>query len=208
MEYHDLIKKRKVLMEKAYNGDKLTADERYWLITTPAFNAFYETPVFLSDIVLLKKSCLYEIKIKVINTNCSHKIFPKISVAGMKGSIITDLNVTNIDNEVVKNDTKVLVLMLDETKSEANVHFFAKDGLLKIEYYCSYYDENMKIIQNKSSGGCNYQKLGMLKTVTDKNTIEYRCKSEFSDTFDSLIFSVHWEEGPMGQSGVCPHLLR
>lgn len=193
MNYQDLINKRAQIMEKVYNKEKITLEERYWLLTTPVFNNKYNNPVYLSDILSLKKNCLYTISVKIISSNCSHKIFPKVGVAGLKGKIITDGLLKNIDNEIVDyQETKVLVLTIDTNNPSADIQFIANDGLLKIGYSCTFFDPKMNIMKTQESD-VNLS-FGMKKNIISDNIVEYKCKSVFSDTFDAMTFSIEWSE--------------
>ncbi len=193
MNYKVLINRREQIMEKVYNKEKVTSEERYWLLTTPVFNNKYDSPVYLSDILSLKENCLYTISIKIISSNCSYEIFPKVGVAGLKGKIITDGLLKNIDNEIVDcHETKVLVLTIDTNNPSADVQFISNDGMLKIGYSCTFYDSKMNIMKTQQSDA--NLSFGMKKNIISDNIVEYRCKSIFSDSFDALIFSVEWNK--------------
>ncbi len=193
MSYKNIIKKRELILEKVHKKEKLTKQERYWLITNPLFNTLYDSPIYLQDIIELKPNCLYSISVNVKLINCSYEIHPIIGVASLNGKIITHGLLRNIDEEIVDyNETKVLILLLDENNSSSEIEFIAEDGFVSIGYHCSFYDEKMQIIK-KMSSDCNCS-FGMQKRIISKTCIEYSCKSIFADSFDALVFTLEWKE--------------
>ena len=53
-------------------------------------------------------------------------------------------------------------------------------------------DLKQKINKREASGTGNPY-LAMRKQNLDKNTVKYYCKSPNKDSFDALVFTIHWE---------------
>ena len=48
-------------------------------------------------------------------------------------------------------------------------------------------------INKREASGTGNPYLAMRKQNLDKNTVKYYCKSPNKDSFDALVFTVHWE---------------
>lgn len=199
MDFIDCIDKRNTIMQKLYNKEKISIAERKWLSISPVFNPKYNQPIYMTDIISVKKNCVYDVSIKIKSIKCNNDIFPKISIAGTKGFIFSENKLKNIDNELVDyNRTRVLVVTIDQNNPISNLRLISDEGLIKIDYFCSYFDSRNNVLIKAASNSGNLG-FGMIKRIINDNLFEYRCKSVFSENFDAMVFTIEWNEA-MNQS--------
>ena len=72
------------------------------------------------------------------------------------------------------------------------IKYICNAGPFSVQYECDYFDLKQKINKREASGTGNPY-LDMRKQNLDKNTVKYYCKSPNKDSFDALVFTIHWE---------------
>lgn len=190
MKYRDEILYRKEVIGKVHNGEKLSKQEREWLVTHKVYNEILGYPFLSVDILEIEKKCSINIKVEECNHNS--RIAPVFGIPLGKGEIVACFD--TFDRKGEKNTKPIKMLSLDvETKKEFNIECHSSSGLLTIFYQCDYYDDKMKMYKRESSYGANLS-FAMIEEKICDNKYRFRCKSPLSDTFDALIFVVEWRQ--------------
>lgn len=194
MNYDEEIMYRDLILSQARAGKKLTADERFWLVTHPIYNSLLGYPFLNADIVNLESNTCYRIHVKVEDLNYSNSIIPIITVPGGRGKIVTSTTLTNYKGDTIfGKSVKMLALLLDLEHSESGFEYKSDLGLLGVSYQCDYYDDKQQLmIRQSSDTGNGY--FAMQRENVGSNKMLYRCKNPINHNFDSLVFSVEWEK--------------
>ena len=191
--YIEEIAYEKKLYQKAIKGEKITSDERKWLLTHSSYNMEYGIIAYKTAIEQLETNTLYSIKIKVESISYKDRICPTIAVPVKSGWLFTDFDVYNYDGKL-NPSRKVRMLCVDfNESSEFIVDYRSSSGLLAVTYECDYYDEKMKLHKREASDGANLG-FAMRKEIIDDNSVRYFCKSPLKDSFDALVFTIEWKK--------------
>ncbi len=193
MEYELEIEYRNQLLTRVRNGERITPEERLWLVTHRVYNQILGYPYLNTDIIDLQtdKECTVYVKIESISY--ADRIIPVIGVPGGKGKIISENMVTDYKgNAQYKKPVKMLGLLLNMQHKKTQFLYQSGLGLLGVSYECDYIDkkQNIRMRQNSSTGATN---LAMFCERISTNQMLYRCKNPNDSSFDSLVFSVRWE---------------
>lgn len=134
---------------------------------------------------------------RVESLSYDNRIIPILStIPAKKGQIVAGFEVRNYDGDLVENKKiKVIGFEIKDDICEYEVEIFSDLGLFSVQYECDYFDLKQKINKREASGTGNSY-LAMRRQKLDKNTVEYYCKSPNKDSFDALVFTVHWEAQP------------
>ena len=196
MNYKDNIEYRNSIEEKAYNREKITESEKWWLRSNPVFNPRFDFGCYQRDIIKFKENRDITVTITSLNCKDKTKIFrPAIGVVG-KGSIKVNSQLLDIDGKAVDcKETRILIPLFNETRNSTTVRVSSKAGLISVWYQCEYYDESVKAYTIEMSDGANLS-YGMKKQLISDNEFLYHCKSptDSTDNFDVYAFSVKIEE--------------
>lgn len=193
LKYKTEIEYREQLLEKRSMGQRLTEDERFWLVTNPVYNRWHGYPFYNKDVISLRPNILYSIHIKIIEMPDRTPVTITLGVSDRKGKLISDEFLLDIDgNGTKKKTTKVLQFDLDKNKTDYYVKFKSEIGLLDISYGCDYYDERMKLFKKESSSTGN-PCFAMIKDVISEVKVRYKCKHPKVDMYDMLIFEIETE---------------
>jgi len=194
MTYTEEIEYRKAIMSIVQSGEKITSEERLWLVSHPLYNSQLGYPYLNSDIITLAPDANYHVKIKIEKNLYSGCIFPVINVPGGKGKINTDFPTFNYKGKPSSGkDLKMLALMFEPECNEIEIDYCSGTGKLGISFECEYFDDQQGLIIRKNSnvGDPNYS---MIRTSLSENEVMYRCKPPKSDDYDSFVFSVTWSK--------------
>jgi len=193
-KYMDEIKQREQILDKVYNGKRITADERVWLITHSVYNRRLDFLAYNVAVEHLEAKKWYALKIKVESILYDERIIPIINVPASKGQIVTDLDLTDIDGKSVStHSVKMLGLEWDDGHREFEVEYYSALGLLSVQYECDYFDskQNLHMRKSSSTGDPDF---AIIRQVVDDHKVRYCCKSPLNDTFDAMVFTIEWEE--------------
>ncbi|MBR2315080.1 MAG: hypothetical protein IKA56_00405 [Clostridia bacterium] len=181
---------RNNLLDRIRNGDKVTNEERQWLVTNPVYNERYTEPYYRVDIIKLDSTSVCEVKVCIESIKYENKIAPIIGVPAQKGKILTrDIVVDLYGNEKKFKPIKMLCFDLDMSEPESTVKYKSDLGILSVHYECQVLDNRMNVFVRESSW---YSKLDMAmkKQELDDNKVRYFCKSPTDDSFDALVFTL------------------
>lgn len=188
------IEYRKSLKERVCKGEKLTVEERLWLVTNPLYNHLFGYPFLNVDILRLKEDRIYSIKVEVKERKYQDKLTIFVGVAGGKGEVISDMHLDDFQGDrVEKKPAQAVAMHINNDIMEYTIKFKSKLGLLDVQYGCEYYDPKMKLNIIESSGTGN-ARFSMLKKILSDNKVQYSCKDPNSDVYDALVFSIEWTE--------------
>lgn len=189
MVYEEEIKYRENIMNK----DKITSEERTWLLSHSVYNHSLGYPYYNTVVEKLKPKTWYTITIAIESVAYSKKIFPMISVSAGKGKIITDFSIKDFYGKEKKSGTPIKMLCLELKENEKEkVKFISDLGRLSVEYEGECFNRSLNCDLSEFSGGgtSNY---AMMREVVNDHKVRYNCKSPEDDSFDALIFTVEWE---------------
>ncbi len=97
MKYIQENQYRKSILNKINNGEKLSKEEREWLVTHPLYNTRYNSPdYYRMDVLNLNSKSLVIIDIELEHVSYKHRIIPVISVPAQKGEIKTSFEVVDL----------------------------------------------------------------------------------------------------------------
>lgn len=188
MKYRDEILYRKKIFDKVYNGEKLSKQEREWLVTHKVYNEILGYPFLCVDVLEIEKKC--SINIKLEECNHTNRIAPVLGVPLGKGKLMTDFDTFDRKGEKTSKPIKMLSLEFGEKKA-FDIECYSSLGLLTVLYQCDYYDDKMKIFKRESSSGANLS-FAMIEEKIGDNKYRFRCKSPVEDNFDALVFVIEF----------------
>lgn len=194
-------KYRNFLISKAQKGQKLSIEERQWLLTNPIYNSILDFPYTNMDIIKMEVGTIYKITIKIINCEYENQIIPIVSAPAGKGVITTNFDIYDISrNQNYKNGVKMLGIEFDRTNIMKEFMYKSDLGLMSVYYECEYFDfkQNIYIRKSSLSGDANY---AMIREDISENEVMFMCKSPVDNSFSALTFSVAWERINDSQSG-------
>lgn len=193
MNHIEIIQQHVALTQKVLSGKKLTKDEKDWFATNPTFNEKYENPIYQKDVLSLSQNTSYNIKVTLEHIDDNVDMIPIFSIVLGKGKIhLESLVLEGGSNN--SSCVKSLGLFISKEQPTVSFVFETKNGYMRIEYQCEYYDPKMKLHKRETSV-LNFG-YGMKKEVVSENKIIYKCKhplAEYGD-FSSLVFSVEWNK--------------
>ena len=179
-------------MNKIYKGNRITNEERLWLITHPLYNKCYQEPYYNVDIIRLDEKTKYFMNVNVKRIICDEKMIPIIGVATGKGKLIIDGDLLDLDGNVTATkETKILGVNVDLNNTNSKFTFHSELGLLSVSYQCEYLSKDMGMYRKETSSS-GILSLAMKKVVLADNKVEYHCKSPLNDDFDSFVFIIEW----------------
>lgn len=192
--YREEIEQRENILNKVRNGIKLSHDERVWLLTHPVYNARYGINAYNIAIEHLEPSKWFRITIRVESILYNDRIIPIIYAPTEKSKIVSDLELYNHSGKQKQTKTvKMLGFEVSENIKDFEVDFFSVSGILSVQYECNYFDvkQNLNMREASSTGNPDF---AMIRQIIDNDTVRYYCKAPCEDSFDAMVFSVHWEE--------------
>ena len=191
--YEVEVAERERLKNKASNGIKIPPEERLWAQTHSVYNQWFGMDAFniVVEHIPAKKWLLLKIKVESVSYNKT--ILPTIAAPANKGEIVSNFKLADIyGRERTKKHIRMLGLEISGGCREFEVEYISDLGLLSVEYECDYFDEKMKLNKSEASSTGN-PILAIKREVVNDSTIRYYCKSPFSEAFDAMVFSIHWE---------------
>ncbi len=193
--YQKEIEKRAFILNKVRNKTKISPDERLWLMTHSVYNQKLGNDAFNISVEHIKPNEWFLVKVRVESVSHDGRIIPILSaVPAKKGQIVADFGMCNYNGELIENKTiKAIGFELRDIDFEYEVRFFSDLGLISVQYECDYFDLKQKLNKREASGSGNPD-FAMKRQEIDQNTVRYYCKSPNANSFDALIFTVHWEE--------------
>lgn len=195
MNYEEEVRYRNKILSQVRNGEKITSQDRLWLLTHRIINRTMGYPYLNTDIIHLCPKMNYVVRVKVENLTYPGRIIPVITVPGGKGKIVANTFLLDHNGDVTsKKPVKMLGLLVDLNYNEAEFAYQSSLGLLGVSYECDYFDDKQRIMLRKNScvGDPNF---AMLSEVIADNKILYRCKAPTTDSFESIVFSIEWDKG-------------
>lgn len=194
MNYKEEIEIRKAIRGKIYDGEKITKEEREWLVTHPVYHEIMSFPVLSVDVFDLKPNTKYIITLKKLSSIYPYKIGAVVSVPASKGKIILDKEVFDMYNQAKKPGTPIKsYFAVFETNDEESFIYMSTIGKIKVYYGCQYIEKwNNELIYGFSDGAD--RSFAMKREIVADNKIIYSCKSIESDDFNALVFSIEWKE--------------
>ena len=193
-KYENELKFRNEILTKIHNREKISSEERQWLMTHKLYNRFYGYPYLNIDIIQLEKNTIYSINVKIKSKKYADNIIPFFTAAAGKGEIANNGIVFDNNGKSYSNKkVKMLGCLLDSVNDESFFHYKSQLGLLAVSYQCQYYDElqNSIIRKNSNTGDPN---LAMRKEQITPEEIIYYCKAPINEDFHSLVFSVKFKK--------------
>ena len=193
MNYEEEINCRNNIMSRVRHGEKITSEDRLWLVTHRIINPTLGYPYLNTDIIHLHPKVTYIIRVTIENLTYPGRIIPVITVPGGKGKIVANTLLTDYNGNVSsKKPVKMLGLLVNLNHNEAEFAYQSNLGLLGVSYECDYFDNEQHIMIRKNScvGDPDFAMLG---EVLSDNKILYRCKAPTNDSFESFAFSIEWE---------------
>ena len=191
MTIQEEIKYRETIMQKAYNRQKLTTEERIWLITHPLYHSKLGAPYLLKDIIKVQPNTLYAVQIKQESVLCANMPVPIIGIPPHKKGFI---RINSLEKPV-----KILGLLFDKLDEPIEVQLKTPEGFISVEYEYTYFDELQNITVRQASSNLSF---AMKKEYVSDNKVAYHCKlpnnPDFKN-FEDYVFSVKWK--PCNQSG-------
>ena len=134
------------------------------------------------------------LRIRIESISYSKRIIPIVGVPAAKGEIVTNFELCDCNGNLTsKKTTKILGIEVKNDIFEYECEYFSSLGILSVEYECDYFDVNTNLNKREASSTGRFD-FAMRRQVVDECTIKYYCKSPISNSFDALIFSLHWEE--------------
>lgn len=194
VNYKEEIEIRKAIREKIYDGEKITKEEREWLVTHPVYHEIMGFPVLRVDVIDIKPNTKYIITIKKHSSTYPYKIGAVVSVPASKGKIILDKAVFDMYNREKKPGSPIKSYFTEfETNDEESFLYMSTIGKIKVDYGCQFIEKwNNELIYGFADGAD--RNFAMKKEVVDDNKIIYSCKSVVGDNFDALVFSLELNE--------------
>ena len=197
--YEMEIAQREFILNKVRQNIKISKEERLWLVTHSVYNRKLGKNALNIVIEKVPSKKWLSISIKVESVSYDKRIIPIIGVPGGKGKIVSIHEVTDLKGNTFQNKpVKVLGLLHDDSIPEHKINYYSDLGLISVEYECDYFDDKSNLYKRESSSTGNTY-FAMKRQVVDEYTIRYYCKSPMHDSYDALVFSVHWES--RNQSG-------
>lgn len=194
MNYKEEIEIRKTIKGKIYDGEKITKEEREWLVTHPVYHENMGFPILKSDVFDVKPNTQYSVTLKKLSSAYSYKIGTIISVPAGKGKIIVDKEVFDMYNRAKKPGTPIKAYLIGfENYDEESFIYLSTIGKMGVDYHCQYFEKWLNAITSGSSDGADLR-FAMKKEIVADNKIIYRCKSVSEENFDALVFSVEFNE--------------
>lgn len=182
---------RDSIMKKAYNKQKITPEERIWLITHPLYHLTLGAPFLSEDILKVSPNVLYTVKIKQELVMCENMPVPIIGVPPHKKGYI---HMNSLEKPV-----KILGLIFDGISEPIEVKLKTPDGFVSIGYEYTYYDELQHItVCQKSNSHLGF---AMKKEILSDNKILYHCKlpnDKESNCFEKYVFSIEFNQNLSG----------
>ena len=177
--------------EQIMNKDKITKEDRLWLITHSLYNWKLGYPYYNDVIENIEPSKWYKLKMIVEAINYDNYLRYALHIHDKEGKIIGDGIITDINGNVTKKKF-VKMLVFDVNPNETNeVYIYSSIGALSIVYGCDYYDPLVKLHKRELSSTWN-PNFAMIREEIEDNKVRYRCKSPLSDSFDALVFTAEW----------------
>jgi len=177
--------------EQIMNKDKITKEDRLWLITHSLYNWKLGYPYYNDVIENIEPSKWYKLKMIVEAINYDNYLRYALHIHDKEGKIIGDGIITDINGNVTKKKF-VKMLVFDVNPNETNeVYIYSSIGALSIVYGCDYYDPLVKLHKRELSSTGNAL-FAMIREEIKDNKVRYRCKSPLSDSFDALVFTAEW----------------
>lgn len=193
MNVHEQIEHRNELLNRASKGEKLSFEERQWLVINPVYNRKLGPPYTNYDIITLPTTSSYRLIVKIEKVYYEDRVVPIISVPNGKGKIICDFPVRNIKGETsVGKPIKMLGFESAIATGEAYIEYQSELGIVAVEYECDYFDEKQNIHIRKSSGTGDYN-FAMIKEQVEHNKFLFRCKDPKSE-LEILVFTIEFEK--------------
>lgn len=195
MDFKENISYREAIEKKVFDSKKLTDSEKRWLFSNPRFNGRYDYPCYQRDIIDISCNRKTRIIINALRLTDEKIVYrPIVSVVG-DGEIKVDNALLDLNgNPVSSKKTRMLVCLIDETRTSVSFDVISKSGLISIAYQCEYYDERTKLYTRESSDGAKLT-YGMKKQIVSDHKSLYFCKSPIKpvDDFDSFVFSFEFK---------------
>ncbi len=192
IDFYKQIEYRELLISRALKGERLSLEEKQWLVTNSVFNHKLGPPYTNYEIVKLPSSSNYNLVIKVEKITYENRIIPIISVPSSKGRILCGFPVTNLNGKTsVGKPIKMIGIENIIVNQEICLEYQSKLGLLAIEYQCDYFDgkQDCNIRKSSSSGDFNF---AMFKESLTHNKIRMHCKAPQTDNLEALVFTIEW----------------
>lgn len=192
LNYEQEIKWRKLIMDKIHAGNRITTEERQWLVTHRIYNQVLGYPYLNADIVHMTPKILYSIHVAVESVAYPGKIIPVFTVPAGKGKIITDYTLTDHSGgQTTGKPVKMLGCLVDLNHKETQFYYQSHLGLFGVSFECEYFDKKQQLTIRKSSQTNDFN-YAMLRDDLTHNKVLYRCKAPTEENFNSLVFSIEW----------------
>lgn len=192
MSVAEQIEYRNELLNRASKGEKLSLEERQWLVTNPVYNRKLGPPYTNYEIITLPTTSSYRLIVKIEKVSYEDRVVPIISVPNGKGKILCDFPVRNIKGATsVGKPIKMLGLESAIATGETCVEYQSELGIVAVEYKCDYFDEKQNIYIRKSSSTGDYN-FAMLKEQIKHNKFIFHCKNPKAE-LDAIVFTVEFE---------------
>lgn len=194
MNINEEIAFRNEIMHKSRKGEKLTREERSWLVTHPSYNDKQGYPFLTTDIIKLEPKVEYLMRVECA-ANCERDSFwASFGVPLSKGYIKTDFALVDLYGNVsLGKPVKMLGVAIDSEDHLSTEFVFKSDlGLMQVCYKCKVFDTIIKKEVRKSSDGADCSFAMIRKDLSD-NKVLYSCKHPNEQDY-KYMFTVEWKK--------------
>ena len=190
-KYEEELKIREEIMNKIFDGEKITKEERLWLVTHSLYNWKLGYPYYNDVIETIEPSKWYKLKIIIESINYDNYLRYALHIHDKEGKIIGDGIITDINGNITKKKF-VKMLVFDANQNEINeVYIYSSIGKISFLYGCDFYDEKVNLHKRELSSNGD-ARFAIIREEIKDNKVRYRCKSPLSDSFDALVFTAEW----------------
>ena len=187
----DEVEYREKLIKQVHAGQKLSKEERLWLITNPIYNTKFGAPVLNVDILRLKPNCTYNVFVTLLTNNSGEIIFPAFGVPDKNGRIIVRNNLYRKGELCPYKDAYMVAFeTLCDNKPSDEFSFKSTTGILSITIHCRFFDNHGLLTGKSSMSGDS--RFAMRKKYVSDDEIVYFCTSPLNDNFNDYSFSVRF----------------
>ncbi len=182
------IKHRKEIFDRAVGGQRPTKEEQFWSKTHNLYNKKYGYPFLKTFILALKPKIWYEIICTEENNKFKGEIFSAVCCPYGKNKYSWEKK----DGTKESITSKGLVFELTHGVNFDKVLYRSDFGFLEILYHAKCYDRNMGMSFTKTTWDSD--ELAMVVEQLSQNKLRFRCKPYHNNDFESLVFTIEWNE--------------
>ena len=100
MNYKEEMSYREKILSRVRNGEKITSEDRLWLVTHRIINLTLGYPYLNTDIIHLRPKVNHSICVKIEDLTYPGRIIPVITVPGGKGKLVANMRLTDYNGNI------------------------------------------------------------------------------------------------------------